>query len=465
MPLRRKRQFTNHQATLPPQTMLWLLRILIPLGTHREFIDEHRFANEALACALGLGEWVQSPRSEFSRESILAALRKLHQACEASHHGKTPSSLLAKNVQRLSELVGLTESDRRILIFAATIHNDRLLDDAADWLGYMSSVKLFYVLSELLDMPEEQVRLSLSNQGILARSGLLTIDRKGPNTLSGKLDLLSNHFSDSIFSMDADPISLLKETVAPSSPSQLKISDFGHINPSLAMPRPYLKASVASGRKGVNIFIHGAPGTGKTQLAKVLAQDIGCDLFEVASEDSEGDAVNGERRLRAFRAAQSFFAQSHSLILFDEVEDVFNDGESMFGRRSTAQVRKAWINRMLEENPVPALWLSNSLRGLDPAFVRRFDMIFELPVPPCGERKRMLLEQYADLLDAPSALLIAESNDLAPAVLTKAASAVRSISEILGPQGAKEAFCSLIDSTLEAQGHKSIQAHRAARLP
>jgi ATPases of the AAA+ class len=151
-----------------------------------------------------------------------------------------------------------------------------------------------------------------------------------------------------------------------------------------------------------------------------LACELACELFEVASEDADGDPVNGERRLRAFRAAQSFFAQREALVVFDEVEDVFNDGNGIFGRKSTAQLRKAWINRMLEENPVPTLWLSNSIEGLDPAFIRRFDMVFELPVPPKRQRERILQTSCGDLLDARSISRIADAESLAPAVVVKA---------------------------------------------
>jgi SpoVK/Ycf46/Vps4 family AAA+-type ATPase len=200
-------------------------------------------------------------------------------------------------------------------------------------------------------------------------------------------------------------------------------------------------------------------------LVKVLAKELECELFEVASEDGDGDAVDGQQRLRAFRAAQSFFAQRRALILFDEVEDVFNDGDLFFGRKSTAQTRKGWINRMLEDNAVPTLWLSNDIQGLDPAFIRRFDMVIELPVPPRSLRERIIRQSCTDLLDAPAVARIADSDSLAPAVVTRAASVVGSIRKVLGEPETARAMELLISNTLEAQGHKPIRKSDPNRLP
>ncbi len=465
MAMRRRSRCSKMLLEIAPIVHLWLLRLLVPLGGHREFISPHGFNSDILAEALGLGEWIDPAPRDFEPKTVRAELRKLHKEGERKFRNITTPSCLSSNVERLSKLVGLSDADCRILEFSVQIHNERLLDDTADTLGQLSSVKLFYVLSVLLDLSEHEIRSSLGAQGILARSGLVAVERSGNGALRHKLDLLSDSFADHIFSSNADPVSLLRDTVALSSPAQLEISDYAHIKTSLCVLRPYLKQSIATGRKGVNVFLHGAPGTGKSQLVKVLAKELECELFEVTSEDEDGDPVNGERRLRAFRAAQSFFAQRRAIILFDEVEDVFNDGDSFLGRKSTAQTRKAWINRMLEENSVPTLWLSNSIESLDPAFIRRFDMVFELPVPPKKQRERIIEESCSDLLDAPSVARIADAEGLAPAVVTRAASVVRSIRDELGQAAAASAFELLIGNTLEAQGHKPIRKNDPNRLP
>lgn len=457
------------RTNIEPLIQLWLLRILIPLGGHRDFVESYGFRDDRIAEALGLGQWIDLDfdflERDFDQKSVRIELRAQHIIAEKKAAKTYVSACLAGNVDRLSGLVGLTETDCRVLEFVVLLNNDNVLADMVDFLGPLSSIKLFHALSVILGLPENDIRDSLHAQSILAQSGLVSLDRNGTSHMRTKLDILSENFADHIFSSDADPISLLRDTVAISSPPQLKIKDYEHLNDELGVLMPYLKKSIAMSRVGINVLLHGAPGTGKSQLAKVLAKGLGCELFDVASEDEDGDPISGGRRLRAFRAAQNFFAKRNSLIVFDEVQDVFDDGGAFFGMRSTAQTSKAWINRMLEENPVPTFWLTNSAQCIDQAFIRRFDMVIELPVPPKKQRQKIIKKHCSRFLSNSAIEQISESEDLAPAVVTRTASVVLSIESELGDDAVSSAFELIINNTLKTQGHKPIHKGNRNKLP
>jgi transitional endoplasmic reticulum ATPase len=444
---------------------LWMLRILIELGGNKQFVSRSGFSDDSLARVLGLGEWLDNDELDFDGSVVRMRLRDMHTVAEAGAVELAPPPGLQANIARLAQLVGLSAVDCRILEFAAMIHHDRLLDECGDTLGPLNALKVIDTLSVVLRLDRREIQTALRSQGLLARSGLLAVDRGNGSFLRGKLDLLSDNFADLVVAGDADPLTLLRDTVSPSTPPKLTLADYAHIEQSLALLKPYLGQALATGKAGVNIFMHGAPGTGKSELTKAMAAALGCELFEVACEDSDGDPVLGDRRLRAYRAAQSFFGQRNAMILFDEVEDVFSDGDRMFGRMSTAQRRKAWLNRTLEQNVVPTLWLSNSIDGIDPAFLRRFDMVIEMPMPTRSQRERIVRDACAGMLDDMAIARVASSPELAPAVVSRAADVVRTIGDRLDHTAASRAVQFLIDQSLEAQGHAPLRRGDAARLP
>ena len=463
----RRKRFRNSctiEVELESLTRLWMLRLLVPLHGHRKFINEMGYDNDEIAAQFDL------PGIGLDDDFNAAAARKLlqqsYQAAERAGEKLTLPEPLAENLHKLMQLVGLDDVECQLLGFAVMLNQHRYLSDACDWLGSdLSLSKLSYTLAVVLNISQQSIQEALSSRGMLAQSGLLTIDREYKNVLSSKLELLSSSFAFRLMNESSSPIDWLRDMIVQSQAPHLTLADYPHIQDQLDFLLPYLQQAVQGKRHGVNVFVYGVPGTGKTQLTRLLAQHLACPLYEVASEDDDGDPTEGEQRLSTLRAAQAFFENTDALLLFDEVEDVFNDGGGLFGSQSTAQTRKAWMNRVLEENAIPTFWLGNSIHSVDPAFIRRFDWVIELPVPPKSQRERILRDNCGSVLTDQAIKHLASCEELAPAVVTRAAQVIGSLQDQFSTEQLSSALQQMMNKTLIAQGHAGLHQDDAQRLP
>ena len=83
-----------------------------------------------------------------------------------------------------------------------------------------------------------------------------------------------------------------------------------------------LKAALDRGERGVNVLLHGPTGCGKTELARLLAQEAGAELRLAGAEDDNGFTPNVWERLGSLSSATRILGGSRSLLLFDELEDL-----------------------------------------------------------------------------------------------------------------------------------------------
>ena len=67
---------------------------------------------------------------------------------------------------------------------------------------------------------------------------------------------------------------LLKSCTQPAIETSLSLDNFAYLGKMKTMMLDYLHSSFATHRKGVNILIYGAPGTGKTELATLLGKSV-----------------------------------------------------------------------------------------------------------------------------------------------------------------------------------------------
>lgn len=470
--MRTKRREKNPYVDGAPQLVqLWMHRVLFNLNMHKKFITAHGFDDLEMAHALEMADFdtqtdINDDAEDYSGFDEVKCLRELKRRClklETRSHELGFSKELDSNIQQISELVGLNGSERILLGFVVSLKTNSVLQTACGLLGGLTTLAMSRHLSIILNLPLDDVNEALRPQGILNRSGILRVDRRSDLTMDSRLDLLSNEFADTVSSSVSNPIDFIKAMVAPSTPAHLGMADYEHISDQIAILKPYLAHALQIERGGVNILIYGAPGTGKSQFVKAISESLSVELFNVSTEDEDGDSVQGQRRLSAYALAQHFFAKRKAILLFDEVEDVFSsDGRF---HQSPAQSRKAWMNRLLEKNHIPTFWVSNSIDDIEPAFIRRFDMIFELPVPPKKQRRKIIQASCAGLITDKTIERLTNCEDLSPAVVTRTAAVCQCLQDELGASNVDRSFELMVNSTLSAQGHKAIPKNAAGGLP
>lgn len=231
---------------------------------------------------------------------------------------------------------------------------------------------------------------------------------------------------------------------------ELTIEDYHHVPEAMATLIPYLSKALATKRAGVNVLLYGDPGTGKTQLTRVIGREVNARILEVSCRPIERDREKQTSRLRAWEnAGLCLEPEERAIFVMDECEDIFMSGLQIFNNLPVRD-NKAEINHLLETNPHPTFWLTNSLDGMDAAMLRRFDIVLEISQPTVSQRRRIIDKVAGDLLSNSMKDRLARTEKLAPGVITRTLSVLKVLDQTsLAERDAKA--LSLINSVLTVQ--------------
>ena len=390
----------------------------------------------------------------FPREQELSEPTSLQIATERlealEREGRPEADTLLVNIDRLARHLRLTEAEEVIFGFAVfgQVHEwfDDVLDDAMK-AGRINGVP--DLISVCTGIGRRELATALQPGGRLQRSGLIDDShhrRAKHMSLTPMPGIGAN-----LWVEGREPIDLFSEQIIRAKDPQLTIDDFRHVKQDVSLLRDYLASSER--RSGVNVLIHGPPGVGKTELARLLGKTLEREVFEVAFEQGDGKALKPEQRFASFQLAQAILGgDGEALVVFDEIEDVFPGGGPMELFSSRQGPSKAWVNRLLETNPVPTIWLSNRIRQLDPAYIRRFDVVLELAEPDRSQKTRILKAHFDDLAVGEEWLKeLASRRGISPAVSERAARVARAVAP-QDPERARKVVERVLTGQMEAQG-------------
>jgi len=319
----------------------------------------------------------------------------------AKDKSTAPHSSLEKNLTILISEMKLDEEDKTIFSLIARYKTSDALERLMDELG-RSGCPPLQIISLLTGLNKTVVANRLSINGQLIFSGLIQLKNYKGNDLTDRFDLpdsIANALLKTCDNSDDIRTHILGKPVQ----AELAWEDFAHLDEIRTHLSGFLEKSLQQSLTGINILLWGAPGTGKTEFCKTLANQIGCNLYTIGETDDDGDEPSRRERLDAMRLTQCLLRyQNDNLLMFDEMDDLFEQSglATLFGGKMQFS-SKVFTNRLFEKNPVPTLWIINDVASLDETIIRRMSLVLEIKSTPKSSRQgvweRIIAKHELDL--------------------------------------------------------------------
>ena len=305
--------------------------------------------------------------ADFKDEAMVAEFITPHLLTH--FHLLKPKSFVRKNLALLQECFGLSEIETNILYIIGLFDKmNRYYDDKLDYLEFC------LLLASVLQTSPTKIQKLL-----MADMPLRKFDFIDDRHRSGEFVL--RDFAERLMIEPFSKQEMMKSIARIYPKSTLEIADFSYMKEKLDMLLNYCKNA-----KNPSVFLYGKPGVGKNEIAALIAKELHKDLWEIHNINNQGEIEKD--RLEQFIRAQSMLNADKSVILLDECEEFF---PSLYPKYNEDKASKNTLNKVLESVKIPSIFLSNSA-DIDPAFLRRFDIVLEIKTPP-KEKKQTIIEK------------------------------------------------------------------------
>ena len=404
---------------------------------------------------------------EYIKDAPKDLLTVLGTTCEwLARRLKKESTLVQKNIDALAGLLQLNPAERALLLYGTLARYQRDLRGLLVEFKVSNAQEAYAAIAAVAGVEAGDVADALRAGSRLERIGMIE-NLISEQNITDLADLMkvSEQLPPVLMREYRAPGELMAVFTRPVPRSELQPTDFAFVEDDVQVMTSLLKNAALRKEPGVNVLLYGPPGTGKTELAKVCAAAAGLSLYEVENADRDGNSLSGRDRYRSLQISQVFLKASPDVaLLFDEVEDVFppisseaaqliarlDSADAAPGGMSSSVSGKAWVNQILETNPVPVIWVTNRIEQIDPAFRRRFHYHLLLKSPPPGAREGLVTRALAGVPVGEGFIAkLTERRALTPAQIRTAVRFARlAQSEDAEPAAASATFEALIERQL-----------------
>jgi AAA+ superfamily predicted ATPase len=359
-------------------------------GMLRHLIDTYRNSAQVSRALVEWGETNASWLAGKAVKDVAVDLGWIEKMAKRAAKADAGNDTLATLTATLGDMLQLGEFDRRLLFYALVFERRPRANALA-----RAMTRAQVDMAAMIGIAAGAPSASAARASPVMRLGLLELSQE---YLAAPRIEIAWRFERLLDRGIEDGEEIVTAMVGARQQARLPLDAFPQAKDHADLLARMLRGAVATRAEGVNILIHGPPGTGKTEFARSLSAAAGAVLFAVGENVFDGEEPTREDRIESLNLGQrAFAARGNTMLLFDEFEDLIGDaargtGNSMRGRQGS----KVFINRMLETNRLPVIWTSNAIDHVDPAILRRMSFVLHMKQPSASAARSVLARIAAE---------------------------------------------------------------------
>jgi transitional endoplasmic reticulum ATPase len=412
----------------------WILRILSGQGHMPLHAEVGNTRLTPVAHVIGVPELADPQATSPNVQAAIATAYAAYPDLATILPPVTPCPM-ADTIVWLCHSAGLTDVEASIFELAVAFRAFSPLRQALQTWGPIYSSDYTRAIAILVGHDEQDVEIALHPSSALCRSGLVT--SRAESYDEGHLYTMltvSRGLAYRIEHNKGQPFEVMDRLVEAMPAPKLTLQDFAHLDSHTQLAQSWLSSALARSKRqssAGHMLVSGEPGLGKTEWVRALLdaarQQGAVHPLEMAALAVDGRALTGEERLDNLRLALNVFRNAQGgVLLFDEADDVFEPSGPLVSSSTETNAysmanHRAAINRLVEESRIPIIWIMNHTDVLDPAVLRRFDVVFKLEAMPRSVRANLLQSRLPHAWDSKELSDWSDVQSLTPALIDRLA--------------------------------------------